>query len=196
MGKATKSPLLCPKWVREAKGQHVVPERCAAQQGRGPPWHREGLGGPSPRGPEPPPSFRTLWTIPCLAAQTRGEKRWKEGRKERRHSCCPVYVAAGKAPATVGGPGRLLSPPHPRQGAQQAREGVVPEPWALTLSPLGLAPWPQECGGGEKEPGATGMRTAAAAGSRDVRSHLPGQLLVGRGVKSRGSPGPRGAAYL
>lgn len=166
----------------------ALPSKAVGHPGTGKGWEdpaREAPNLPLPSGRSGP--YR-VWQL-----RQEGRKGGRqEGRKERRHSCCPVYVAAGKAPATVGGAGRLLSPPRPAPG----REGVVPEPWDLTLSPLGLAPWPQECGGGEEEPGATGMRTAAAAGSRDVRPHLPGQLLVGRGVKSRGSPGPRGAAYL
>lgn len=88
---------------------------------------------------------------------------------------------------------------------------MVRDPSTLTLPPLGLAvQWLQEHGvagagvgwrgwggGGEQEP--PGIRTAVAAGNRDVRSpppHLRGQLLVGRGVKSRGSPDPRGAAHF
>ena len=128
-----------------------------------------------------PATFPTSWRKLCAtsslsAKREKVEGEW-EGGKEKVHSCCPIHLGLWSS-ACGGGRGLrpvpLYAPPVQPPGMQgegrcRVREGTVCGSSTLALPPLGLdSRWPQGRGGGEQEP--PGVRTAAAAGNRDVRS--------------------------
>lgn len=124
-----------------------------------------------------PTSCRKLCATSSLSAKReKVEGEW-EGGKEKVHSCCPIHLGLWSS-ACGGGRGLrpvpLYAPPvqppaTQGEGRCRVREGTVCGSSTLALPPLGLdSRWPQGRGGGEQEP--PGVRTAAAAGNRDVRS--------------------------
>lgn len=97
-------PKIVRKWVREAKGQHVVREHGPAQQSCGPPWHGKRAGKTQPARPPnlPLPLGRS---VPFLVSQARGEKveGRREGRKEKTQLLPRLCGAVGKVPVMGGG---------------------------------------------------------------------------------------------
>lgn len=128
----------------------------------------------------------------------------QEGRKEKIHSCYPVYLGLlenccwreGPLPSLPlrSAPGRAHRGPA-GSALCRLREGMVCDPSTLTLPPLGVAMWwPQECGGGEQE--SPGIRIAVAAGNRDVRSPPLRAAPGGQGGKVERKPRSQGSCLF